>query len=57
MISGFASSPRGDSLAAATRVKIGGKGVVTQSSVLMTTGSGPPVPVSIAQTQVRVKAL
>lgn len=44
-------------MVASTRVKIGGKGVVTQSSVVMTTGTGPPVPVSIVQTQVRVKAL
>ncbi len=38
----------------ATRVKIMGKPAVTQASVGMTTGMGPPVPLQIVKTQTKV---
>jgi len=41
---------------AATRVKANGKPVLTSASSLMTTGTGPPVPVTVVTTQTRVKA-
>lgn len=42
---------------ASTRVKVGGRGVVTTASTVMTTGSGPPVPVTVTLTQPRVQAV
>ncbi len=39
---------------AATRVKVMGSPVVTQASVGMTTGMGPPVPVQVVPAQTRV---
>ncbi len=41
---------------AASRVKVSGVPVVTAASVVMTTGSGPPVPVTAVLTQTRVTA-
>jgi len=38
----------------ALRVKVMGNPVITQSSVGMTTGMGPPVPLQIVQTQAKV---
>lgn len=42
---------------ASTRVKVGGKAVLTRANTIMTTGSGPPVPVTVTLAQTRVKAL
>jgi hypothetical protein len=43
-------------LVASQRVKVGGRGIVTTQGVVMTTGSGPPVPVTATVTQTRAKA-
>jgi hypothetical protein len=40
----------------ATRVKVMGSPIITQESVGMTTGMGPPVPLQIVRTQSRVSA-
>lgn len=47
----------GRAVTASTRVKVGGKPVITHASTIMTTGSGPPVPVTVTLAQTRVKAL
>ncbi len=46
----------GQVLAAAHRVTVEGRPVVTTASTLMTTGAGPPVPILIVRTQSRVSA-